>query len=166
MEGLHELTYIDQQTGLMWARNGNIACIKMDWQVAMEWVKKLNYGGYSDWRLPTIEELGVFAERVNSPPYKWFNTNGFNSVQAEYYWAGTEAATTESGEECAWVVDMRSHLVLPSSNYDASCVWPVRGGDLTRAPWSYLFSLGIFDKENFKTPEDIKRDYMTSKGKS
>ena len=56
---------IDHTTGLMWLQSGSKEY--MQWNVAMEWVKNLNtleYAGYSDWRLPTIEEAASLLEPV------------------------------------------------------------------------------------------------------
>lgn len=78
------IIYTDSSTGLMWVKNGNLAEKEMKWNDATRWAKNLNYGGYSDWRLPTKEELEAFSKRGGSPA-QWFNANGFNSVQAYYY---------------------------------------------------------------------------------
>ncbi len=40
---------------LMWEKDTQEA---MDWDEAMKYAKNLRLGGYDDWRLPTIEELG------------------------------------------------------------------------------------------------------------
>ena len=50
-EGIFE----DEETGLMWKRNDNGK--NTDWHGANEYAKSLKLGGYTDWRLPTIEEL-------------------------------------------------------------------------------------------------------------
>jgi len=54
---------IDHTTGLMWLQSGSKDY--MQWNLANGWVKKLNtmgYAGYSDWRLPTIEEAASLLE--------------------------------------------------------------------------------------------------------
>ena len=56
-----EAVVTDARTGLMWTRNDNGQDI--DWPGANEYAKKLGLGGYTDWRLPTIEEL----ERLYDP---------------------------------------------------------------------------------------------------
>jgi hypothetical protein len=50
---------LDTTTGLMWQRYGSL--MRLSWLQAHTHVAKLNertFAGYSDWRLPTIEELG------------------------------------------------------------------------------------------------------------
>jgi hypothetical protein len=45
----------DPATGLMWTRKDNGYALR--WQPAAEYCRNLQLGGYSDWRLPTIDEL-------------------------------------------------------------------------------------------------------------
>ncbi len=64
-----EKTYVDPATKLMWqdvpytdAEDGayvrNRAVGKAgDWRYAVNYCRKLNYAGYTDWRLPTADEL-------------------------------------------------------------------------------------------------------------
>jgi len=136
-EGFHYYkdVVVDTRTGLMWARNANIAGKKMDWSDATKWVEgsvfssRLDYAGYRDWRLPTQEELALLAERGGSRPAEWFNANGFNNVQADWYWSGTENGSYRGQAELgqAGVVDMASGNVYSSygKNND-DYVWPVR----------------------------------------
>ncbi|MFV1977566.1 MAG: DUF1566 domain-containing protein, partial [Candidatus Scalindua sp.] len=54
---------IDHATGLMWHQPGSDENI--DWENAKKWVMELNargYSGYSDWRLPTVEEAASLLE--------------------------------------------------------------------------------------------------------
>jgi len=46
----------DNRTGLMWARNGSLSK-PITKPEAFDFCEKLECGGYSDWRLPTTEEL-------------------------------------------------------------------------------------------------------------
>ena len=43
----------DNLTGLMWARNANLFGV-VNWGTAVTNCNNLNYGGYTDWRLPNI----------------------------------------------------------------------------------------------------------------
>ncbi|MBZ0110261.1 MAG: DUF1566 domain-containing protein [Candidatus Scalindua rubra] len=57
----------DHTTGLVWHQSGSDE--EMDWSKAKQWVKDLNdngYAGYSDWRLPTVEEaISLLAPNIN-----------------------------------------------------------------------------------------------------
>ena len=53
---------MDNQTGLMWQKGDSYHDLKkgMNWYEALEYIDKKNtekYAGFSDWRLPTIEEI-------------------------------------------------------------------------------------------------------------
>ena len=55
-------TVLDSQTGLMWQKGDSYHDLKkgMNWYEALEYIDKKNtekYAGFSDWRLPTIEEI-------------------------------------------------------------------------------------------------------------
>ncbi|MGD2085779.1 MAG: caspase family protein [Candidatus Aminicenantes bacterium] len=54
---------IDHETGLMWHQSGSWD--KIRYKEAKEWINKLNqkgYAGYTDWRLPTLEEAASLLE--------------------------------------------------------------------------------------------------------
>jgi Tol biopolymer transport system component len=56
---------IDHATGLMWQRSGTANFIELE--IASGYVDELNregYAGFSDWRLPTIEELASLLEPI------------------------------------------------------------------------------------------------------
>jgi len=116
---------VDTKTGLMWARNGNVAGKEMKWDDAMEWVKTLDIGGYRDWRLPTKEELKPFARLRGEGPAAWFNVNGFKGVQDDWYWSSSIADNING----AWSVTMRDGRVKITKVVPISYVWPVRGGE-------------------------------------
>lgn len=58
-------TVTDNTMKLMWAKhdNGNTS---LDWDQAKDYADKLSLGGYSDWRLPTIEELESLYDASHS----------------------------------------------------------------------------------------------------
>jgi hypothetical protein len=58
--------WIDPSTGLMWTGKDNGA--DMNWRKATEYCKNLQLAGYSDWRLPSIEELeGIHQRNAKAP---------------------------------------------------------------------------------------------------
>ena len=62
-----------------------------------EFIKALNdtdFGGYSDWRLPTIKELDSIVNYNIPNPGPTINTAFFPSTQSYYYWSSTNYAFT------------------------------------------------------------------------
>jgi hypothetical protein len=58
--------WLDRSTGLMWASKDNGRDI--NWREATKFCRQLRLGGYSDWRLATIEELeGLYDGDANAP---------------------------------------------------------------------------------------------------
>ncbi len=74
-----EGTLIDGKTGLMWAAVDSYISLGrcIDFYAAREYVSRLDTGGYTDWRLPTVEELaGIYK----ISPY-------FPKSDASWYWS-------------------------------------------------------------------------------
>jgi hypothetical protein len=128
-------TVMDNLTGLEWMRDGSVPTLTQcqggfqTWQTALDYVKCLNtnkYLGYTDWRLPNINELKSLVNVGRSNSAKWLNGQGFVNMQPAFYWSSsTYAADTNS----AWVVNMTDGSVVPFAKTKAGCyVLPVRGG--------------------------------------
>jgi hypothetical protein len=111
--------------GLMWEKETHI----MNWNDAMEYAKNLQFGGYSDWRLPTKEELedvlrsykrdrGVIMSFLS--PRDWLEDKGF--PRYSWYWSSTLFSGMTNG---AWVVpfyrsDVNSYS--KANSYSLRCV--------------------------------------------
>jgi hypothetical protein len=84
--------YLDPETRLMWTIQDNGEGI--DWFLAKQYAEQLRLGGYSDWRLPTIDEL----EKLYDPQEK-----GGNKIRKPFRltspWVWSSA---KSGWDCAW----------------------------------------------------------------
>ena len=68
----NNLVWQDPDTNLIWQKN--IENKKYVWSDAIEYCKDLNYAGYSDWRLPNIDELmslGNIKLLIKSSYYDW-----------------------------------------------------------------------------------------------
>jgi hypothetical protein len=80
----------DSATGLVWAIKDNGA--NVNWDLASEYCRNLRLGGYSDWRLPTIDELEGIYDRSLAKQYK---AKGPIELSDSRVWSGT---TNASGE--------------------------------------------------------------------
>ena len=90
-------TITDNVTGLMWQKaDGG----EMTFENASAYVKSVNLGGYSDWRLPTSSELFSINsyDRVNPA----LNIIYFTITAAEYWWTSETRADDAS---IVWVVN-------------------------------------------------------------
>ena len=130
-------TVEDQKTGLCWTRNANPAGNQMNWYDAVEYVKELNqqkFEGYSDWRLPHVEEMrklsiammqmhGAKPPRQDQTIALVLKQNGFNNVHASDYWTATSSLFIETE---AWYYSLTSGTHAMGSKWLYRYVWPVR----------------------------------------
>jgi len=49
--------WADPSSGLMWQNGREVGQVGRPWRLANRYCRYLTWGGYSDWRLPTIDEL-------------------------------------------------------------------------------------------------------------
>lgn len=55
---------VDNATGLTWQKGGSVSWVKFDEARAyVDSLNAINYGGYNDWRLPTLKEAMQLMER-------------------------------------------------------------------------------------------------------
>ena len=115
---------IDNQTGLMW--------VQAPTSIVYTWANALiapaipdTYCGYTDWRLPTVNELASLLNQRQGIPAAWLKLQGFTNVQANDYWSSTSYAGYPS---YAWSVNMYDGSVFNVDKAASHYVWPVRGG--------------------------------------
>ena len=139
-------TVEDMDTGLMWDREAGRGY--MVWSNALAIIATLNstnYLGYSDWRLPTVNNLkadgsmgapeletlmhfgGVLSNPVQAPDFPFFNVS---SNQYVGYWS---SLSNVSSSGSAWQFSFYSGApvsapVYPSFPVAQGYVWPVRAG--------------------------------------
>ncbi|MEW6104352.1 MAG: DUF1566 domain-containing protein [bacterium] len=121
-------TVTDNLTGLMWTRNANLAGART-WQGALDYVAGMNTGanpnyGYTDWRLPNINELEslIDAER-HSPALP--SGHPFINVASDGYWSSSSYAPNTGS---AWIVYMYDGYLYALYKSSSHYVWPVRSG--------------------------------------
>jgi hypothetical protein len=78
---------LDNTTQLIWTVNETA---RQTWKKAQAAVKKLDIAGFTDWRLPTIEELFLLADRTRHSPA--IDTAFFPDCKSEWYWTSTPSA--------------------------------------------------------------------------
>lgn len=132
-----DLTVVDKVTGLMWTKDANIADKKMTWYNAFKFIEKLNkqkYTTYSDWRLPTKEELQTlvgYADEVYADLEASVSFNellkkiGFKNVMCGGYWS----SATDDDTIGAGGVYMGVGRVFAYIKSGIYYVWPVRAGE-------------------------------------
>jgi hypothetical protein len=124
-------TVTDNLTGLMWTKNANLPNGPVTWQDALNYVADMNAGtypnfGYTDWRLPNVNELESLVNAELYNPALPLN-HPFINVKSYYYWSSTSFANYTL---YAWMV----HMTYGFVNYDSKTafanvyVWPVRAG--------------------------------------
>ncbi len=112
---------IDHAIGLMWHQSSSDE--NMEWENAKKWVRELNsrgYSGYSDWRLPTVEEA---ASLLESSKNNGLYIDPIFSNKQEWIWTGDEY-----GSEGVWGVYFGIGLVFWVNLATEFYVRPVRSG--------------------------------------
>lgn len=117
-------TVTDMSTGLMWQQDS----LPYDWEGALAYCENLTLAGYSDWRLPNLNELLTLLDHANAGLV--IDVNYFPSTAVTSYWSSTFQDSTER----AWTVRFdfgRTHADNPQMNY---YVRAVRGGSPVASP--------------------------------
>jgi hypothetical protein len=112
----------DNLTGLMWI--GAPDSILYTWANALASANNLTLCGFSDWRLPNVNELESLVNSEVASPAAFLNTQGFTNV-ANYYWSSSSYAGLP---DRAWVVDMSVGDLFAGGKPSSYYAWPVRAG--------------------------------------
>ena len=113
-------TVTDTSTELMWQKASSS---NKTWEQALAYCEGLSFGGYTDWRLPTVKELQSLADY--SRYYPAINITYFPDTAASWYWSST---TYVYYTYYAWYVHFANGYVPNPNKYYAGYVRAVRGG--------------------------------------
>ena len=89
---------LDNTTNLIWDAGESAG---LNWKQACEHPKSLSVAGFSDWRLPTVEELFALADRTKFEPA--IDTAFFPKCEGGWYWNSTVDASSPG--VYAWLVN-------------------------------------------------------------
>ncbi len=101
---------IDHATGLMWHQSGSFK--NMSWKRAKKWVIELNkkdYAGFSDWRLPTLEEAVSLLEPVEKNGNQFIDPV-FDKTQSSIWTCDSNVSSASLKLDRAWSVNFNYGL--------------------------------------------------------
>ncbi len=116
----------DNTTGLMWQDDSVVASTYTTWQGAIDYCEALELSGYTDWRLPNINELRSIVDisREDGEPtisIVFQNTYHKINYSVSNYWSST---TKSNLTDVAFRVNFASigfvTLALKNNNYTSS----------------------------------------------
>ena len=102
---------IDYATRLMWHQSGSFK--NMSWKRAKRWVTELNeksYAGFSDWRLPTLDEAVSLLE-PNEKNGNQFIDPMFDKTQSSIWTCDSNVSSASLKLDRAWSVNFIYSLV-------------------------------------------------------
>jgi hypothetical protein len=109
------VTWADPATGLTWARQDNGSNI--NWGSAGNYCRNLTLGGYSNWRLPTIDELqGIYVKGYGDAGVGSDNIKG--GIRRTGYFLWSSSAGSASGEAWGFHFLVGNRYSIPRDNID------------------------------------------------
>jgi hypothetical protein len=118
-------TVTDKDTGLMWQKQDDGR--QYNWHQAKGTVcRALKTGKYSDWRLPSKDELATIVDKSAPQSGPAIKTSFFPGTMKAGYWSSTTDAVKP---DFAWLVDFAKGHIIPAvdkrNHWHVRCV---RGG--------------------------------------
>jgi hypothetical protein len=96
----------------MW--QDSYGAVSKTWSEAISYCENLDFAGYSDWRLATIEELySITDQRKNSDPF--VNQSFQNISSNNWYWSST---ITKNYTSISWILFFSGNDYYDVQNYN------------------------------------------------
>lgn len=112
-------TVVDSDTNLQWQDNTEVKYYK--WDQAKNYCLDLSLGGYTDWRLPNVQELiSIVDIQRSNPAIK----KGFENVKSADYWTSSGYAADSSK---VWEVTFKDGRVFMYDSSSSGYVRCIRG---------------------------------------
>jgi hypothetical protein len=93
------------------------------WQGTIDRCEALSLGGYTDWRLPNLNELKSIVDRTKSTPAI---VSGFTNTSSSSYWSSTTGVGYSND---AWGVYFNDGDVGSNAKFNSDYVRCVRAGE-------------------------------------
>jgi len=138
----------DSTTGLMWQDDGNNTGT-MNWTTAETTCDSYAGGGYTDWRLPTVEEFSPLVDASRSDPS--IDTTVFQNTASNGYWSSTSYAPNTTK---AWSVQFSSGVVYYNAKANSSYVRCVRGNSYPASSFSKSGNIVTDSTTNLQWQDD------------
>ena len=92
---------IDIGTGLQWQDDADAKNITKTWTEAIDYCENLTLGGFSDWRLPNINELKTIVDKSK---YNHNIVTEVTNLSTVFYWSSTSVAGNSNA--ASWLIAM------------------------------------------------------------
>lgn len=100
----------DRTAKLMWVDDISVVKIKKDHDDAITYCEELKFAGYSDWRIPTLEEFETIVDKKNEKNYI---NKAFKFNVPDGYWA------LKSHWRTLWFYADYMHFVSGTAYFDS-----------------------------------------------
>jgi len=146
--------YIDTQSGLYIADEKTQP--KLSWSDGKEYCSSLNLGGYSDWYMPSIEQMVRFEDRTNT---KTFLKKELKNTHRYDYWSSTPDAMNS---EYAWSQGLMYKAYNHTHNKDEKKYIRCVRGEKYKKPYYIKYKDVVVDKTNhFMWQDDVNASALT-----
>ncbi len=90
---------IDNNSKLMWQDDSDAKTIQKTWDEAKSYCENLSLSGFSNWRLPTLDELKMITDLSKK---KLVINDNFTNTASSVYWSST---LNDSNPNLAWNIN-------------------------------------------------------------